>query len=190
MARDACRTYAAPVARFRNGALSLTVVSTYKQTHDLRTTCPPLCFPGLPWPPPCLSSDLYQPRLRSPCSPQTSAGPRHACTRTRRLGLSRLKQLSNSMNERRPIVSDDAKRQISRLVTRRRPVCVFIPTRERIILYRASTEFYVDGRSIPDVDWDVGPSWSGLLPISNKTDESRKVSIPITEILTPILMSL
>lgn len=36
-------------------------------------------------------------------------------------------------------------------------------------------EFYVDGKSIPDVGWDVGPSWSGLLPISNKTDETRKV---------------
>jgi carboxypeptidase D len=36
-------------------------------------------------------------------------------------------------------------------------------------------EFYVDGKSIPDVDWDVGPSWSGLLPISNKTGETREL---------------
>ena len=36
-------------------------------------------------------------------------------------------------------------------------------------------EFYVDGASIPLVDWDVGPSWAGLLPISNKTDETRQV---------------
>jgi len=38
-----------------------------------------------------------------------------------------------------------------------------------------STEFYVDGKSIPEVGWDVGPSWAGLLPISNKTDETREV---------------
>jgi carboxypeptidase D len=39
----------------------------------------------------------------------------------------------------------------------------------------ALAEFYVDGTSIPDVDWDVGPSWSGLLPISNKTGETREL---------------
>lgn len=35
--------------------------------------------------------------------------------------------------------------------------------------------FYVDGKTIPDVDWDVGPSWAGLLPISGSEDETRKV---------------
>ena len=35
--------------------------------------------------------------------------------------------------------------------------------------------FYVDGKTIPDVDWDVGPSWAGLLPISGSNDETRKV---------------
>ena len=39
----------------------------------------------------------------------------------------------------------------------------------------SSTEFYVDGKSIPEVGWDVGPSWAGLLPISNKTKETREV---------------
>ena len=38
-------------------------------------------------------------------------------------------------------------------------------------------EFYVDGTSIPEVGWDVGPSWSGLLPISSDPNETRKVSI-------------
>ena len=38
-----------------------------------------------------------------------------------------------------------------------------------------STEFYVDGKSIPEVGWDVGPSWAGLLPISNQTNETREV---------------
>lgn len=37
------------------------------------------------------------------------------------------------------------------------------------------TEFYVDGTSIPEVDFDIGPSWSGLLPISNSPNETRKV---------------
>jgi carboxypeptidase D len=35
--------------------------------------------------------------------------------------------------------------------------------------------FYVDGKSIPEVDFDVGPSWSGLLPISSEKNETRKV---------------
>jgi carboxypeptidase D len=39
------------------------------------------------------------------------------------------------------------------------------------------SEFYVDGTSIPEVDWDIGPSWSGLLPISNKENEPRQVCI-------------
>lgn len=29
----------------------------------------------------------------------------------------------------------------------------------------------VNGSSIPEVDYDVGESYAGLLPISNKTDE-------------------
>lgn len=36
-------------------------------------------------------------------------------------------------------------------------------------------QFYGDGKSIPEVNWDVGPSWSGLMPISNKTGETRKL---------------
>lgn len=38
-----------------------------------------------------------------------------------------------------------------------------------------ATEFWVDGTSIPEVNFDIGPSWSGLLPISNKTGETRKL---------------
>jgi len=37
--------------------------------------------------------------------------------------------------------------------------------------------FYVDGTTIPEVDWDVGPSWAGLLPISGDKNETRKVSV-------------
>ncbi|KAG6884917.1 hypothetical protein C0993_007284 [Termitomyces sp. T159_Od127] len=36
-------------------------------------------------------------------------------------------------------------------------------------------EFYVDGTTIPEVDWDIGPSWSGLLPISANANETRKL---------------
>ncbi|KAG1741356.1 Alpha/Beta hydrolase protein [Suillus lakei] len=37
-----------------------------------------------------------------------------------------------------------------------------------------ASEFYVNGRSLPLVDFDVGPSWAGLLPISNSLNETRK----------------
>ncbi|KAG2038256.1 Alpha/Beta hydrolase protein [Suillus americanus] len=38
-----------------------------------------------------------------------------------------------------------------------------------------ASEFYVDGRSLPLVDFDVGPSWAGLLPISNSPNETRQL---------------
>ncbi|CAF0882636.1 unnamed protein product [Adineta ricciae] len=36
-------------------------------------------------------------------------------------------------------------------------------------------DFYVNGSTIPEVNFDVGPSWAGLLPISNKTNESQQL---------------
>ena len=39
----------------------------------------------------------------------------------------------------------------------------------------AAQKFLVDGKNIPDVDWDVGPSYSGLLPISGNKSESRQL---------------
>ncbi|KAF8261908.1 Alpha/Beta hydrolase protein [Lactarius quietus] len=36
-------------------------------------------------------------------------------------------------------------------------------------------KFYVDGTTIPDVDFDVGPSWSGLIPISGAANETREL---------------
>ena len=33
----------------------------------------------------------------------------------------------------------------------------------------------MDGSSIPDVDFDIGPSWAGLLPISGDANETRQV---------------
>ncbi|KAG6811952.1 hypothetical protein H0H92_005116 [Tricholoma furcatifolium] len=39
----------------------------------------------------------------------------------------------------------------------------------------AASQFYVDGTSIPEVDFDVGPSWAGLLPISGNANETREL---------------
>jgi carboxypeptidase D len=38
----------------------------------------------------------------------------------------------------------------------------------------------VDGTSLPFVNFDVGPSWSGLIPISQAKDETRKVQLYAT----------
>jgi carboxypeptidase D len=43
------------------------------------------------------------------------------------------------------------------------------------MIYFRGTEFYVNGKTIPQVGFDVGPSWSGLLPISGNKNETRKV---------------
>ena len=53
---------------------------------------------------------------------------------------------------------------------------VFMAEHRRLIHALDSAEFFVDGTTIPDVDWDIGPSWSGLLPISSDPNETRKVS--------------
>lgn len=36
-------------------------------------------------------------------------------------------------------------------------------------------EFVIDGKAIPEVDFDVGESYAGLLPISNSTTESNNL---------------
>jgi len=36
-------------------------------------------------------------------------------------------------------------------------------------------EFAVNGTGIPDVDFDVGESYAGLLPINNRIDEERNL---------------
>lgn len=35
--------------------------------------------------------------------------------------------------------------------------------------------FAVDGTKIPDVDFDIGESYAGLLPISDRASETRKL---------------
>lgn len=42
-------------------------------------------------------------------------------------------------------------------------------------LANRATDFYVDGTTIPEVEFDVGPSYSGLLPISSDPNETRQV---------------
>lgn len=44
-------------------------------------------------------------------------------------------------------------------------------------------EFWVNGSTIPEVSWDIGDSWAGLLPISNDPDETRKVRLVLLEAL-------
>ncbi|KAF7315184.1 Carboxypeptidase [Mycena indigotica] len=39
----------------------------------------------------------------------------------------------------------------------------------------AAEKFFVDGTTIPDVNFDAGPSWSGLMPISGDPNETRKL---------------
>jgi carboxypeptidase D len=38
-----------------------------------------------------------------------------------------------------------------------------------------ASQFYVDGAHLPQVDFDIGPSWAGLLPISSNADETREL---------------
>ncbi|KAF8876000.1 alpha/beta-hydrolase [Infundibulicybe gibba] len=38
-----------------------------------------------------------------------------------------------------------------------------------------ASQFWVNGTNIPEVDFDIGPSWSGLLPISSDPNETRKL---------------
>ena len=49
-------------------------------------------------------------------------------------------------------------------------------TRSPVVLSYVLLEFYVNGAAIPLVNFDVGPSWSGLMPISSAANETRKVS--------------
>ena len=37
-----------------------------------------------------------------------------------------------------------------------------------------ASQFYVDGAHLPEVDFDIGPSWAGLLPISGNSNETRE----------------
>lgn len=47
--------------------------------------------------------------------------------------------------------------------------------RERMRANLVVTEFVVDGKGIPEVDFDIGESYAGLLPTSLSADETRKL---------------
>jgi carboxypeptidase D len=38
-----------------------------------------------------------------------------------------------------------------------------------------ASRFYVNGANFPEVDFDFGPSWAGLLPISGNANETREL---------------
>jgi len=51
-----------------------------------------------------------------------------------------------------------------------------VPKDIRVPRYpHAFPEYYVDGKSLPFVNFDVGPSWAGLIPVSPAANETRKV---------------
>ncbi|KAJ7928492.1 alpha/beta-hydrolase [Mycena leptocephala] len=51
------------------------------------------------------------------------------------------------------------------------------PKRQSSITFSSpgAQQFFVDGTTIPDVPFDAGPSWSGLMPISGDPNETRKL---------------
>ncbi|KAL7942830.1 alpha/beta-hydrolase [Trichoderma barbatum] len=57
------------------------------------------------------------------------------------------------------------------LVNRNSTDCACKPEPKSRYLNSATEKFAVNGTGIPEVDFDVGESYSGILPISNKTDE-------------------
>ena len=58
---------------------------------------------------------------------------------------------------------------------------VALPTQEWLqkraspYLNSATQKFVVDGTKLPDVDFDVGESYPGLVPISSKANETREL---------------
>ncbi|KAF7195232.1 putative serine carboxypeptidase [Pseudocercospora fuligena] len=49
-----------------------------------------------------------------------------------------------------------------------------LPTQGKFLIDKTK-QFAVDGTKIPDVDFDVGESYAGLLPISNSSNETRQL---------------
>lgn len=58
----------------------------------------------------------------------------------------------------------------SNIVNQRRALPTDIPFKNP-----KAEQFFVDGTKIPDVNFDAGPSWAGLLPISGAEDETREL---------------
>lgn len=62
--------------------------------------------------------------------------------------------------------------QISKPVVRERSQ---LEKRDSRFLNNNTQKFVVDGTKIPDVDFDIGESYAGLLPISQAEDEDRQL---------------
>ncbi|TBU48705.1 alpha/beta-hydrolase [Dichomitus squalens] len=85
---------------------------------------------------------------------------------------SALKGMSQAMDLRR--------KQMERFQTLMAPAhtqAESLAKRDALITFKnpKAKEFYVDGTKIPEVKFDAGPSWSGLLPISGHANETRKL---------------
>lgn len=46
---------------------------------------------------------------------------------------------------------------------------------EKAVFGNQTVQFLVDGGSIPEVNFDIGPTYAGLLPISDELNEQRKL---------------
>lgn len=64
------------------------------------------------------------------------------------------------------------------------------PRLGELFLSHTCAEFFVDGKTIPEVNFDIGPSWAGLLPISAAANESRKVWFLSKNLLSYFLLTL
>lgn len=78
------------------------------------------------------------------------------------------------VNKKLPELAPRAPAPAQRLERRGKPAYGGPPSKGPIVQQTANTtKFKVDGTSLPFVDWDVGESYAGLLPISNQPDVSE-----------------
>nr|VWO97797.1 Uncharacterized protein [Ganoderma boninense] len=71
----------------------------------------------------------------------------------------------------------DHRRDFAESVQPRQPDEGASDTRQSLITFAdpRAKAFEVDGKKIPDVHWDAGRSWAGLMPISGDANETRKL---------------
>ena len=101
---------------------------------------------------------------------------RHLEAAERWRSVARGRSIGSAGNTRRDSGSGPVTRSVKN-ITFTNPEASGVYTRACVsrLLSDAILAFYVDGTSIPLVNFDVGPSWSGLIPISSSSNETRKV---------------